>query len=58
MTEPQDVGVTALSDATRLPAVIWLDDPSGATSDTIATTCASLLVEPSQIVAAMGPDSA
>src|SRR5207245_9655047 len=55
---PHAVAVRALSDATRVPAVIWLDAPSGATSEIVAMTWVSAAVELIQMVASMGPERA
>src|SRR5262252_7889014 len=57
-TVPHAVAVRSRSDATSVPAVIWLEAPLSSTSEMVATTWASVLVEPSQMVASIGPEIA
>src|SRR5438552_14362111 len=56
--ERQRVGVSARSDATSVPAVIWLEAPLGSTSEMVAMICVSLTFELIQMSALIGPESA
>src|SRR6266404_5856453 len=56
--ERQRAGFSARSDATSVPAVIWLETPFGSTSEIVAITCVSDTVELIQTVALIGPESA
>src|SRR5215510_7305733 len=57
-TVPHTVAVRLRSEATSVPAVIWLEAPVSSTSEMVATTWASVLVELSQMVASIGPEIA